>query len=103
MNSAGAFHPRIHYEVAGKGYEIGGMGNLGNKIGDAVPVTYPRDQPQDGIIDRPLERVVFVSIWGGVGSIFVIVGVTLLRSGRSRRSRKAGPATLLSESEENVP
>jgi Protein of unknown function (DUF3592) len=86
IDVGGSFHPHVRYEVAGKSYEIGGLGNTGYKIGDAVPVTYPPNQPADGIIDRPLEKVAPVLVWGGIGSIFVVAGLALLRSGRDGKN-----------------
>jgi hypothetical protein len=58
MSLGGAFHPRVRYEVVGRSYEIGGLRNTGYAIRDAVPVAYPRDHPEDGIIDRPREKLV---------------------------------------------
>ncbi len=82
----GAFHPRVRYEVAGKSYEIGGMAGTGYQIGDAVPVAYPRDDPAHGIIDRFLEKIAPVLVFGGCGSLFVVVGIILVRSGRDGKS-----------------
>lgn len=81
--SGKTFRPLVRYEVGGVNYEIKGMGRTPPRyeVGDRVLVAYPPDQPSDGAITGGDEWLP-VLMFGGCGLLFVIIGTSILRSGR---------------------
>jgi hypothetical protein len=77
----GGMSPIIQYEVDGRTFEIQSSISSsppGYSVGEKVKVLYLPDQPAAGSLDSFAERWLLPLIFGGLGSVFALVGVIIL-------------------------
>jgi hypothetical protein len=73
--------PVVEFEVDGQTHQIQGKVFThppAFKTGDVIDVSYPPNNPADGVIDSFAERWFMPTVFGGVGSVFLIVGLVLI-------------------------
>ena len=84
----GAYAPIVQFETADHAV-ITAVGRVGSnppahKVSDTVTVLYQADSPQEIILDEPLDLWLPTCIFVGLGSIFIIVGGSLLGFSRKQ-------------------
>lgn len=85
----GGSAPVVAFEVDGLTHEIQGKVFTHPpvfKVGDVVNVLYPPNNPADSVIDSFAERWFMPTVFGGVGSVFLIVGLVLILKFIGRRT-----------------
>lgn len=83
--------PVVQYQVGGRTIEmVGGVATSppAYEIGEKVTVLYPPDHPENGLIDTFVERRLFPTVFGGVGTAFLLVGTVATIAGYTRRIAK---------------
>ena len=84
--------PLVRYEVGGRSYEIKSTnGNMDFRKGKLLPISYPPAHPEEGCIDRFLEKFGPPLLFGGGGTVFAFVGLAMLSHRRDRGSDTNGP------------
>jgi len=87
--------PVVRYEVAGKPYEIRGeiASNMPAAVHSKVNVIYKTADPAQAQIDSFVQRWLFPLIFGGVGGLVDLVGLTLIIRAIAAKFRSATVAS----------
>jgi hypothetical protein len=76
------YTPVVQFETADH-QNITAVGKIGSnppahKAGDSITVIYRADSPDDIVLDDPLDLYFFTYLFGGIGSVFVLIGGGML-------------------------